>query len=46
VAVLDRRLSTAKYGWDIVGALPPMRRTRHREEAEAFLREITVDAVG
>jgi hypothetical protein len=24
-----------------VRALPPMRRTRHREEVEAFLREIT-----
>ena len=41
VAVLDRRLSTAKYGWDIVHALPPMRRTRERADAEAFLREIT-----
>ena len=28
-------------GWDIVNALPPMRRTRHRADAEAFLREIT-----
>ncbi len=41
VAVLDRRLSTAKYGWDIVHALPPMKRTRHRADAEEFLREIT-----
>ena len=41
VAVLDPRLSTARYGWEIVRALPPMRRTRHRAEAEAFLREIT-----
>ena len=30
VAVLDRRLGTASYRWDIVNALPPMRRTRHR----------------
>jgi ATP-dependent DNA helicase DinG len=41
VAVFDKRLGTANYRWDIVKALPPMRRTRHRSEAEAFLREIT-----
>lgn len=41
VAVLDPRLSTAGYGWSIVRALPPMKRTRHRAEAEAFLAEIT-----
>ena len=35
VAVLDRRLGTAGYRWDIVNALPPMRRTRHRAEVEA-----------
>ncbi len=40
VAVLDPRLARAGYRWDIVRALPPMRRTRHREEAEAFLRQI------
>jgi ATP-dependent DNA helicase DinG len=40
-AVLDPRLARAGYRWDIVRALPPMRRTRHRAEAEAFLREIT-----
>jgi ATP-dependent DNA helicase DinG len=40
VAVLDRRLGTARYRWDIVRALPPMRRTRHRAEAEAFLASI------
>jgi ATP-dependent DNA helicase DinG len=43
VAVLDRRLGTAGYRWRIVNALPPMRRTRHRAEAEEFLREITAD---
>jgi ATP-dependent DNA helicase DinG len=37
VAVLDRRLSSASYRWDLVRALPPMRRTRHREEVAAFL---------
>jgi ATP-dependent DNA helicase DinG len=41
VAVLDPRLGTANYRWDIVRALPPMKRTRHRAEVEAFLREIT-----
>lgn len=40
VAVLDRRLGTARYRWDIVKALPPMRRTRHRAEAVAFLAEL------
>ena len=34
VAVLDRRLGTARYRWDIVKALPPMRRTRDRAEVE------------
>lgn len=41
VAVFDRRLGTARYRWDIIRALPPFARTRHRAEAEAFLREIT-----
>ncbi len=40
VAVMDPRLGKANYRWDIVKALPPMRRTRHRSEAEEFLREI------
>ncbi len=40
VAVLDSRLATASYRWAIVNALPPMRRTRHLEEAEAFLTEV------
>ena len=42
VAVLDPRLAKAGYRWDVVRALPPMRRTRHRAEAEAFLRSLTV----
>ena len=37
VAVLDTRLATATYRWDLIRALPPMRRTRHRAEVEAFL---------
>ena len=42
VAVLDPRLNSAKsYRSDLLAALPPMRRTRHRAEAEAFLKEIT-----
>jgi ATP-dependent DNA helicase DinG len=40
VAVLDPRLSSAGYRWDLVRALPPMRRTRHRAEVESFLTEI------
>jgi ATP-dependent DNA helicase DinG len=44
VAVLDPRLGKARYRWDVIRALPPMRRTRHRDEAEAFLREITRSA--
>ena len=43
VAVLDSRLANATYRWPIVNALPPMRRTRHRAEAEAFLQELTAD---
>lgn len=41
VAVLDRRLGTARYRWDIVRALPPMRRTRDRGDVEDFLRSLT-----
>ncbi len=37
VAVLDRRLATASYRWDLVRALPPMARTRHRSDVESFL---------
>ena len=40
VAVLDRRLGTARYRWDIIRALPPMRRTRHRSDAIDFLRSL------
>ncbi len=38
VAVFDRRLAKARYNWTLVRSLPPMRRTRHRHEVEAFLR--------
>jgi ATP-dependent DNA helicase DinG len=40
VAVLDPRLARATYRWDIVNALPPMRRTKDRAEAERFLRSM------
>ncbi len=40
VAVLDPRLATARYRWELVRALPPMRRTRHRHEVEAWLAEL------
>lgn len=40
VAVLDPRLGTARYRWDIVKALPPMQRTRERADVEAFLRHL------
>lgn len=40
VAVFDPRLGTARYRWDIVRALPPMKRTRDRAEVEAFLRDL------
>jgi ATP-dependent DNA helicase DinG len=37
VAVLDPRLASASYRWDLVRALPPMTRTRHRADVIAFL---------
>lgn len=37
VAVLDSRLGKARYRWDLIRALPPMARTRHRHDVEAFL---------
>ena len=41
VAVLDPRLATSRsYRWELINALPPMRRTKDRREAEAFLREL------
>lgn len=41
VAVLDPRLATSRsYRWDLINALPPMRRTKDRAEAEALLRSL------
>jgi ATP-dependent DNA helicase DinG len=37
VAVLDPRLARASYRWELVRALPPMTRTRHRHDVAAFL---------
>ncbi|MGB0111799.1 MAG: ATP-dependent DNA helicase [Ilumatobacteraceae bacterium] len=42
VAVMDPRLGKARYRWDIIKALPPMKRTRERSDVEAFLRDIAV----
>lgn len=36
VAVLDPRLATARYRWELVRALPPMRRTRNLKDVEDF----------
>ncbi|HVM63578.1 MAG TPA: ATP-dependent DNA helicase [Acidimicrobiales bacterium] len=36
VAVLDPRLASAAYRWDLVRALPPMARTRKRDDVAAF----------
>ncbi len=40
VAVLDPRLATAGYRWDIVRALPPMTRSRDRDAILAYLRSL------
>lgn len=38
VAVLDPRLATKRsYRWELINALPPLRRTRHRDEVTALL---------
>ncbi len=40
VAVLDPRLALARYSSFFVRSLPPMRRTRSKDDAVAFLREL------
>jgi ATP-dependent DNA helicase DinG len=40
VAVLDPRLSKAKYAHDLVRALPPLTRTRNREDVGTFLSNV------
>jgi ATP-dependent DNA helicase DinG len=37
VAILDPRLAKASYRWDLVRALPAMRRTKHFPDVEEFL---------
>ncbi len=44
VAVLDPRLASSRsYRWQLLEALPPMRRTKDRSEAESLLRELRTD---
>ncbi|HMT24278.1 MAG TPA: ATP-dependent DNA helicase [Microthrixaceae bacterium] len=44
VAVLDPRLATAAtYRWQLISALPPMRRTKDPEEALAFPRDLVAE---
>jgi ATP-dependent DNA helicase DinG len=40
VAVLDPRLATARYRWDLIRSLPPMRRTKDRDEVLALLHDL------
>ena len=45
VAVMDKRLSTARYRWTLVNSLPPMARTKDPQEVRDFLMNIaTPDA--
>ncbi len=43
VAVLDPRLATASYRWDLVRGLPPMRRTKDQAEVVDYLRSLRTD---
>lgn len=46
VAVLDTRFATKKaYRWDLINALPPLRRTKHQAEVCAFLAELDEEAI-
>lgn len=38
VAVLDPRLAKANYRWEMINALPPLKRTKDRDEVAAFLK--------
>ncbi len=45
VAILDPRLGNRKaYRWELVRALPPMKRTRHRDEVIERLKELNAKA--
>jgi ATP-dependent DNA helicase DinG len=45
VAVMDRRLATARYRWTLIRSLPPMHRTKDPAEVRAFLADIATVAV-
>ena len=45
VAVFDHRLAKARYRWTLVNALPPMRRTRHRQAVIDFLSAVNTPGV-
>ncbi len=46
VAVLDPRLATARsYRWELINALPPMTRTKDRDDVVRFLQELRDDEV-
>ena len=41
VAVLDSRLATKKsYRWELINALPPLKRTKDRDEVVEFLKTL------
>ena len=40
VAVMDKRLSTARYRWTLVSSLPPMARTKDPQRVREFLSSI------
>lgn len=45
VAVLDSRLATKKsYRWELINALPPLKRTKEREEVIEFLKTLRDDS--
>ena len=46
VAVLDPRLASAGYRRELLGVLPPMRRTLDRDDVVAFLRDIAAGRDG
>lgn len=43
VAVLDPRLATANYRWDLVRGLPPMRRTKDQAEVVEYLSSLRAE---
>jgi len=45
VAVLDPRLATSRnYRWELINALPPLKRTKDREEVRTFLAKLNDEA--